>query len=93
LERAVNRLEEEFTTREQRQLFDGLRSFLLGEHGDATYAQAAAGLGLTTAAMKMAVSRMRARCRELLREEIVQTVASAQEAEEEYRALIAAIRQ
>ena len=93
LERAVTRLEQEFSERGQDRLFDGLRAFLLGEQEDATYAGAAAGLGLTPAAMKMAASRLRARCRELLREEIAQTVASPQEADEEYRALLAAIQQ
>jgi len=42
--------------------------------------------------MKMAVSRLRQRCRDLLREQIVETVSSAAEAEEEYRQLMAALR-
>jgi RNA polymerase sigma-70 factor (ECF subfamily) len=92
LERAVSRLEQEFAERNQGKLFQGLRAFLVGDQGDATYVEAAPSLGLTPAAMKMAVSRMRARCRELLREEIAQTVSSPQEAEEEYRALVAALR-
>ena len=92
LERAVDRLEHQFSERGQAKLFNGLRAFLVGDQGDATYVQAAPELGLTPAAMKMAVSRMRARCRELLREEIAQTVTGPQEAEEEYRALVAALR-
>jgi RNA polymerase sigma-70 factor (ECF subfamily) len=92
LERAISRLEQEFTERGQAVLFNGLRAFLVGDQGDATYLEAAPALGLTAAAMKMSVSRMRARCRELLREEIAQTVSSPQEAEEEYRALAAALR-
>jgi hypothetical protein len=43
--------------------------------------------------MKMAVSRMRARCRQLLRKEILQTTASPKEADEEYHALRAVLRQ
>ncbi|MCI0534522.1 MAG: sigma-70 family RNA polymerase sigma factor [Verrucomicrobiales bacterium] len=92
LERAVNRLEREFRERDQAKLFDGLRTFLVGDGPDGTYSETAPGLGLTSGAMKMAVSRMRARCRELLREEIAQTVTSPHEAEEEYRALVAALR-
>jgi RNA polymerase sigma-70 factor (ECF subfamily) len=91
LERAMARLEQEYAERDQNQHFEGLRAFLVGDGGEATYAQAAPRLGLTVAAMKMAVSRMRARCRELLREEIAQTVAGPREAEEEYRALVAAL--
>jgi hypothetical protein len=39
----------------------------------------------------MAVSRLRERYREMLREEILRTVATAQDAEEEYRSLMAAL--
>lgn len=93
LEQALARLEQEFTDRKQGVLFEALRSFLLGEQGEATFADAAARLGMTTAAIKMAASRMRARCRELLREEIQQTAASPQEADEEYRSLRTVLRQ
>jgi len=92
LECAVDRLEREYRERGQSRLFEGLRSFLLREQDAATYAEAATALGLAAGAMKMAASRMRARCRELLREEIAQTVADPAEAEEEYRALLAAIQ-
>ncbi|MBI2929644.1 MAG: sigma-70 family RNA polymerase sigma factor [Verrucomicrobia bacterium] len=93
LERALTRLEQEFRERGQGKLLEALRPFLLGEQAEATYAEIAPRLAMTTAAVKMAASRMRARCRELLREEIQQTVASPQEAEEEYRALVAVLRQ
>ena len=93
LDRALARLEQEFTDRNQSKLFEALRPFLLGEEGEATLAEAATRIGMTTAAIKMAASRMRGRCRELLREEIRQTAATAQEAEEEYHALQAVLRQ
>ena len=93
LEQALARLEQEFINRDQSKLFGALQPFLLGEAGETTLAEAAARIGLTTAAIKMAASRMRARCRELLREEILQTAATPQEAEEEYRALQAVLRQ
>ncbi len=92
LESAMNRLEREFRERDQAKLFDGLRTFLVGDCPDGTYSETAPALGLTSGAMKMAVSRMRARCRDLLREEIAQTVTSPHEAEEEYRSLVAALR-
>ena len=93
LERALARLEQEFNERSQGKLFEACRPFMLGEQGEATYTEAAPASGTTPAAMKMGVSRMRARYRELLRQEILQTVASPQEAEEEYRELQAALRQ
>ena len=68
LERAVHRLEQEFAERGQAKLFDGVRTFMVGDQGEATYIEAAPSLGLSPPAMKMTVSRMRARCRELLRE-------------------------
>jgi len=86
-------LEHEYQERGQGELFDALRAFLLAEQGDATYMDAAPRVGMTAAAMKMAVSRMRGRCRELLRHEILQTAAGPVEAEEEYQALRAVLRQ
>ena len=43
-------------------------------------------------AMRAAISRVRKRCRELVREQIAQTVASIPEVEDGYRALLAALR-
>jgi len=40
----------------------------------------------------MAISRMRQRCRALLREEIAQTVSTPAEVEEEYLALLSTLR-
>lgn len=93
LERALVRLEEEFRSRGQAELLSALRPFVLGEQVELTYADLALRLGMTVAAAKMAASRMRARCRELLREEISQTVTTPQQAEEEYRALLTILRQ
>lgn len=93
LDHALARLESEFIQRDQTRLFEALRPFLLGEQGEVTCAEAAARLEMTAAAVKMAVSRMRARCREILREEILQTTASPEEADEEYRALRSVLAQ
>jgi RNA polymerase sigma-70 factor (ECF subfamily) len=92
LERALVRLEEEFGSHGQAELFSALRPFILGEQAELTYADLAPRLGMTVAAAKMAASRMRSRFRQLLREEIAQTVATPQHAEEEYRALLAILR-
>jgi RNA polymerase sigma factor (sigma-70 family) len=92
LEAALSRLEKTFRTPEQQDTFQQLSPFLIGERGDETYTEIAVRRGTTTAAIKMSISRMRATYREILREEILQTVSSAEEAEEEYLALKAALR-
>jgi RNA polymerase sigma-70 factor (ECF subfamily) len=48
----------------------------------------AAGLGLTEGAVKVAVHRLRQRFRELLREEVAQTVDGAEQVDDEMRYLI-----
>ena len=93
LEQALAQLECEYVERGQGQCYAELQIFLLAEQGQDTFAEAAARIGMTTAAMKMAVSRMRARCRELLRQEILRTTASPEEADEEYQALRAVLRE
>jgi RNA polymerase sigma-70 factor (ECF subfamily) len=93
LERALATLEREYRERCQGELFKVLRVFLLAEQGDTTYTDSAPRVGMTAAAMKMEVSRMRGRCRELLRHEILQTAAGPVEAAEEYQALRAVLRQ
>ncbi|MFO1498687.1 MAG: RNA polymerase sigma factor [Verrucomicrobiota bacterium] len=91
IEQALNRLEAEVPP-ERKCEWVTLRPFLLGEKEGQTYAQAATELGLSEAAVKMAVSRARQRCRMLIREEIAQTVATVAEIDEEYQTLLSALR-
>ena len=68
--------------------FQSLSASLLG--GDSTYGEyttLAAELEMTQGAVKTAAHRMRRRFRELLREEIAQTVADPEEIDEEVRHL------
>jgi RNA polymerase sigma-70 factor (ECF subfamily) len=67
--------------------FEVLKAFLIGPPEGHSYAEAAAKLGMTTAAAKMAASRMRRKYRELLREEIARTVASPDDIEREIQDL------
>jgi RNA polymerase sigma-70 factor (ECF subfamily) len=46
---------------------------------------------MTEGAVRVAVHRLRRRCRELLREEIAQTVASEDQIDEEIRGLFSAL--
>jgi len=68
--RAVARLRAEYVAASKAKLFEGIKIFLIGERRKTSWAQLAATLGLTEAALKMAISRMRRRRAELVREEL-----------------------
>jgi RNA polymerase sigma-70 factor (ECF subfamily) len=89
LDRALARLGEEFAARGKAEQFDRLRVFLVGDQ--APQAAAAAELGLSAGAVKVAVHRKRQRYRELLREEIGHTVEGPEQIDEEIRDLFAAL--
>ena len=91
LNETIARLQEEFVATDKRALFEEIKFFLTGEKRAVSYAELAAKLGMTEAALKMAVSRMRQRYGELLRAEIANTVSSQDEVETELRALFAAL--
>ena len=90
LERTMAQLQEEYVASGRAKLFEYLQSCLAREESALPYAEIAARLNLTEAAVKMAVQRLRARYREILRAEIAHTVSSAEEVEEEIRHLFAA---
>jgi RNA polymerase sigma-70 factor (ECF subfamily) len=83
------RLEAEYKGAGKAQQLEELKGFLIGDHTDVTYSQVATRLKTTEAAAKMAASRMRRRYRQLLREEIAQTVAGPEEVDDEIRNLFA----
>jgi RNA polymerase sigma-70 factor (ECF subfamily) len=85
MQRALDRLRQEFVARDQGALFELLQDYQPREPGGRSYAQLGGELGMTEAAVKSAVQRMRQRHRELLREEIAQTVTRPEEIEEELR--------
>jgi RNA polymerase sigma-70 factor (ECF subfamily) len=87
LERTMTRLREEYMATGRAKLFEHLQSCLAGDESALPYAEIAARLNLTEAAVKMAVHRLRARYREILRAEIADTVSAPEEIEEELRHL------
>ncbi len=89
LEQVMNRLGDEYAAAGKADLFGRLQPCLTGAEQMLPYAELATPLGLTEDAVKMAVHRLRKRYGELVRVEIVHTVATPQEAEEEIRYLIA----
>jgi RNA polymerase sigma-70 factor (ECF subfamily) len=92
LETALHSLEAEMAAAGKEKVFQRLQDFLVGEKGGGNYALAGDELGLSEAAIKMTVSRMRKRCRELLRATIAQTVGAPEQVDDEYRSLISALR-
>jgi len=87
LDRVLDRLRREFSATGQQGRFDQLQPCLLGDKADQTYASLAAAWQTTEAAVKMTVSRMRRRYRELFLEEIAQTVSAPEEIQPEVRHL------
>jgi RNA polymerase sigma factor (sigma-70 family) len=90
LEGTMTQLREEYIASGRAKLFEYLQSCLAREESALPYAEIAARLNLTEAAVKMAVQRLRARYREILRAEIAHTVSSPEEVEEEIRHLFSA---
>jgi RNA polymerase sigma-70 factor (ECF subfamily) len=87
LEQTLDRLCREYEAAGKGLLFNQLQGSLTGEKTLAPYAQLARQLAMTEGALKVAVHRLRHRYRELLREEIAQTVTSPAEIDEEIRYL------
>lgn len=87
LDRVQSRLREEYVATGRAALFEHLEGWLGRDEAALPHAEIAARLGLTVPAVKMAVRRLRARYRELLREEIGQTVAAPEDIDGEIRHL------
>jgi RNA polymerase sigma-70 factor (ECF subfamily) len=92
LEQALTRLGEEQSVAGKGEVFAQLKDYLWGEGSGTGYVEVAARLDLTEGALKVAVHRLRHRYRELLREEVAQTVAAVHEIDEELRYLVSVIR-
>ena len=88
LERVLARLREESIHATRLELFDQLKPHLWGEDEATPYAQLATRFDLSVSAIKVTVHRLRRRYRELLREEIAQTVADPAEIDGEIQYLI-----
>ena len=91
LDRAMTRLCVEAAAANKQEQFDGLKIYLTATENAGAYREAATKLKMTEGAVKVAVHRLRRRYRELLRDEIAQTVASEDEINEEIRHLFAAL--
>ena len=88
LEQTVARLRAEYLAAGRAELYEELKQFQPGEDSGRSYAEVAARLALSEGAVKSAIYRLRQRHRDLLREEIAQTVSNLAEVDEEIRYLI-----
>ena len=86
--RALDRLRDEFAGGGREQEFDQLKEFLTQASQDGAYSVVAGQLGLEEGAVAVRVHRLRKRYRELVREEVAQTVATPGEVEDELRHLL-----
>jgi RNA polymerase sigma-70 factor (ECF subfamily) len=90
LEQALARLRQDYASQGKEPIFEQLKMTLTEGRGSMAYAALAASLNMSEAAVKMAVYRLRQRYRECLRAEIAQTVATADEIEDELRHVMGA---
>ena len=91
LERVLERLAAEMERAGRSALFDRLKPVLLGESQAPSYASVGEQLALTEGAVKVAAHRLRTRYREILRDEIGQTVADPADVDDEIRELFRAL--
>lgn len=84
IERVMQQLEAEMQLMGKGAQFERLQHFLPGDRAH-SYAEASRDLGLSEAALRVAVHRLRQRCRELFRAELAQTVAAGEDFEAELR--------
>jgi RNA polymerase sigma factor (sigma-70 family) len=90
IDAAMARLRQEYADRGKAGVFDALAP-LISAPSDQPYAAIAQQLEMTEGAVKVAVHRLRKRCRDLLRDEVKETVADSAEIEDELAYLISAL--
>ncbi len=92
LDQTLARLQAEFAAAGRSGQFDRFKAFLTGDGVHVPYSQLAEELAMSEGAVKVAIHRLRRRFREVLREEISQTVADPDEIGDEIRYLMSVLR-
>jgi len=88
LDQVLNRLREEYVSAGKEPFYEAIKDCLAPDRDRLSYSQIAPRLGMTQGALKVAVHRMRRRYRELLRDEIAQTVDSPGQIDDEIAYLL-----
>jgi RNA polymerase sigma-70 factor (ECF subfamily) len=91
LEHVVEQLESECKAEGKADLFSQAKGYLMVGEAAIPYAEAGKSLGMEEGAIRVAVHRLRKRYRELLRNEIAQTLADPSQVDDELRSLQAAL--
>jgi RNA polymerase sigma-70 factor (ECF subfamily) len=91
VEHALRQLAEECEARGRRRVFDVLGDCLAAERQDVSYQKLSKSLGVPEASVKRLVYQLRIRYRQLLREEVAQTVEKPEDVDDELRYLCAAL--
>ncbi len=91
LDRTMARLQAEAANTRKIKLFERLRAYLTAGESSGPYGKIAAELKMSEGAVRVAAHRLRRRYRELLRDEIAQTVTTEEQISEEIRDLFAAL--
>jgi RNA polymerase sigma factor (sigma-70 family) len=87
LDCVLARLRNEMIQANKGSQFEQLKTYLIGDQPQLSYAQSAEALGMAEGAIRVAVHRLRKRYRDLVRDEIMQTVSSPEEIEGELKHL------
>ena len=88
LENVLARVREENRAAGELERFELLKIFLVEDKGTVSFSEMGSRLNMTEAAVKGVVRRLRARYREIFREEVAHTVASPDEVDAEIRYLL-----
>ena len=91
LDHAMARLQDEAQLKKRQDHFEALKPYLTGDEPQLSYAATAETLEMSEGAVKVAVHRLRRKFRDIVRDEISQTVATPDEIEDELRHLWAAV--
>ncbi len=91
LDQVLKQLQAEYEKEGKSGLFEALNPALQGRSESQPYADLASSLGISVSAVKVAVHRLRKRYRQILRQNIAQTLHNAQDLEEELRYLMSVL--
>jgi RNA polymerase sigma-70 factor (ECF subfamily) len=91
LDNTLAKLRDEYAASGKAALYERLKEHLGGGPEAIAYREIAAEIGTTEAAVKVAAHRLRRRCRQLLRQEIAETVVSSEQVDEELRDLFSVL--
>jgi RNA polymerase sigma-70 factor (ECF subfamily) len=92
LGKAVEELRQEYAQAGKLAAFEALKIYLGGQEDTVPYRELAGQLGSSEGAVKVAVHRLRQRCRTCLRRTIAETVSTDEEIDEELRHLFQAVQ-